>query len=65
MSYDSGTELLLGEIVNVCAEGAILDEYGLIHPSKLRPIIFDSVHDTNLKLSEQVRNAFKDGLKLK
>ena len=65
MSYDENTHLLLGEIVNVCAEEAILDENGLIDPAKLKPITFDPIHNAYLKLGEKVGNAFKDGNSLK
>lgn len=64
-SYDENTHLLLGEIVNVSADETILDGAGAIDPSKLKPIIFDSVHNTYLKVGEKIGNAFKDGNKLK
>ena len=34
-------------------------------PDKLRPIIFDPIHNTYRVLGEKVGNAFKDGAKLK
>lgn len=34
-------------------------------PDKLRPIIFDPIHNTRRVLSEKVGNAFRDGVTLK
>jgi len=34
-------------------------------PDKLRPIIFDPIHNTYRVLGEKVGNAFRDGAKLK
>ncbi len=65
VSYDTDTELLIGEIVNVCAQESILGEDGKIDPEKLCPIIFDPVHNIYRKLGEKVGNAFKDGLRLR
>lgn len=65
ISFDAESGLLLGKIINVNAEETILDENGLIDSSKLKPIIFDSVHSAYLKIGEKVGNAFKDGNKLK
>lgn len=63
--YDETTEMMIGEIVNVCAEECILDSDGKIDPAKLRPITFDAVHNAYLVLGEAVGCAFKDGAKLK
>ena len=38
ISYDRETCRLVGEIVNVCADEAVLGENGKIDPQKLRPI---------------------------
>lgn len=65
ISYDSDTELLIGEIVNVCAEERILDDQGKISPEKLSPITFDPVHHVYRKVGESVGNAFQEGLSLK
>jgi len=62
VSYDAGTGLMLGEIINVSAEESILTE-GKIDPGKLEPITFDSVNNAYIKLGEVVGNAFKDGEK--
>lgn len=65
ISYDPDSELLIGEIVNVCADERILNEKGQIDPMKLQPIIFDPVHNDYLSIGEKVGNAFQDGLHLK
>lgn len=65
ISYDSESCILLGEIVNVSADESILGNDGKIDPDKLRPIIFDPVHNTYRVIGETVGNAFKDGLALK
>jgi len=67
ISYDPSPEQLhlVGRIVNVSADVSILDEQGKIDPQKLRPIIFDPIHNDYLVVGEKVGNAFKDGLKLK
>lgn len=65
VSFDKEAELLVGEIVNVCADERILGENGKIDPVKLRPISFDPVNNEYLVLGEKVGNAFQDGKKLK
>ena len=64
ISYDPETCLLVGEIVNVCADESVLTD-GSIDPAKLRPITFDPMNNAYLVLGEKVGNAFKDGLKLR
>lgn len=65
LSYAPETCHLIGRIVNVSADEAILDEKGKIDPAKLRPIVFDPVHNDYLVVGEKVGNAFKDGVALK
>ena len=65
VSFDYETELMIGEIVNVCADESILNEKGNIDPAKLNPIAYDPVNNMYLTLGEKVGNAFKDGAKLK
>lgn len=65
VSFDRETELLVGEIINVCAEEHILNEKGKIDPVKLNPISYDPVNHQYFSLGEKVGNAFKDGNKLK
>ena len=64
-SYDPESCLLVGEIVNVCAEEPVLDSEGKIDVEKLAPITFDPVHNVYRKLGEVVGHAFQDGAKLK
>ena len=65
VSYDPESCRLVGEIVNVSADEAVLGEDGSIDPDKLRPITFDPIHNTYRVLGEKVGNAFRDGTKLK
>lgn len=61
-SYED--EILVGEIVNVCADESILTD-GKIDPKKLKPIAYDPVNHTYVGLGNVVGKAFSDGLKLK
>lgn len=61
-SYED--EILVGEIVNVCADESILTD-GKIDPKKLKPIAYDPVNHTYMGMGEVVGKAFQDGLKLK
>ena len=61
-SYED--EILVGEIVNVCADESILTD-GKIDPKKLKPIAYDPVNHTYVGLGDVVGKAFADGLKLK
>ena len=63
-SYDTETDILRGEIVNVSADEAILTD-GKIDPAKLRPIVFDPVNHDYLELGAKVGKAFSEGNKLK
>lgn len=64
-SFDEESELLIGEIINVCIDETILDESGKVDLAKFKPIAFDTVNHTYVQLGEKVGYAFKDGLKLK
>lgn len=64
ISYDEGTCRLIGEVVNVCADEAVLND-GKIDPAKLRPITFDGMNRAYYVLGEKVGDAFKAGLALK
>lgn len=64
ISFDDDSELLLGEIVNVCADESILTN-GDIDPSKLCPIAYDSCNHAYVILGNKIGNAFKDGFALK
>ncbi len=65
ISYDPESCRLVGRIVNVSADEAILGEDGKIDVAKLQPITYDPVHHHYLTLGQKVGNAFKDGLTLK
>lgn len=65
ISYDEETELMTGEIVNICVDESILGEDGKIDLTKFQPITYDPVHHDYLTLGEKVGNAFKDGIQLK
>jgi flavin reductase (DIM6/NTAB) family NADH-FMN oxidoreductase RutF len=65
ISYDEGTGILKGEIVNVSVAASVLDVNGKVDPSKIRPITFDPFNNKYIVLGETVGNAFMDGLQLK
>ena len=65
ISYDPETCRLVGEIVNVSADEAVLDTDGKVDVRKLQPITYDSMHHHYLVLGEKVGQAFQDGLALK
>ena len=64
LSYDEETGLLLGKIVNVCAEERILTD-GKIDLGKFHPITYDPSGHGYYTLGEKVGNAFSDGKALK
>ena len=64
-SYNPETCILIGEVVNVCAEESVLNEQGMVDPAKLRPITFDAMNNAYLALGEKVGNAFRDGKQIK
>ncbi len=64
VSYDNDTEVLLGEIVNVCADESVLTD-GKIDITKLRPITYDPVSHGYFAVGEKVGTAFRDGKPLK
>ncbi len=57
--------ICVGEIVNISADQAILDESGKIDVKKLDPIIYDGVTHAYLRFGEKVGQAFSDGKKIK
>ena len=61
-SYEN--DILVGEIVNVCADEAVLTD-GVIDIKKLKPIAYDPANHTYVSLGEVVGKAFSDGEKLK
>lgn len=60
VSYDQETEVMLGEIVNVCADESVITD-GKIDPLKVRPIVYDTSMKGYYSMTEKVGNAFKDG----
>ena len=65
ISYDPEICRLIGRIVNVCVDEAVLGENGKVDVSKLRPITYDPMNHAYLVLGEKAGQAFHDGLKLK
>ena len=64
VSYDTDTEICIGEVVNVSADDSILDENGKVDLTKFQPICYAS-GDGYYALGEKVGKAFSDGSKLK
>jgi len=65
VSYDPESCRLVGQIVNVCADEAVLNKSGKVDPKKLAPITYDPMNHDYLVLGEKIGNAFKDGVALK
>lgn len=63
VSYDMATGCMVGNIINVSADDAVLTE-GKIDPAKLKPITYDPVNHTYVQLGEVVGKAFSDGKKI-
>ena len=65
ISYDTQTEICIGEVVNVSVDDSILDKKGKIDLTKFKPICYDTDGHGYYTLGEKVGQAFFDGLKLK
>ena len=65
ISYDPESCRLMGRIVNVCVDEAVLNEDGKVDVAKLQPITYDPMNHHYLVLGEKAGHAFKDGLQLK
>lgn len=65
VSYDTDTEICIGEVVNVSADESILNEKGKIDVKKLQPLCYASEVRGYYALGKKVGNAFSDGLQLK
>jgi len=65
VSYDPESCRLVGKIVNVSVDEAVLDKNGKVDVQKLQPITYDPVNHYYLILGEKVGHAFHDGLSLK
>ena len=57
-------EHVIGRIVNVSVDDAVLSEDGKPDYRKIRPITYDPVHFDYVALGEKVGDAFKEGRKL-
>ena len=64
-SYDAATCHLVGEIVNVSVDTAVLDDKGKIDLNKFSPIVYDPVGHTYRTLGAVVGHAFSEGKKIK
>ena len=65
VSYDEEAELMIGQIVNVCADEAVIAQDGGLDMSKVRPIAYDPMNHDYLLVTEKVGKAFEDGEALK
>lgn len=65
LKYDTESELMTVQIMNVSCDEAVLNNDGKIDLTKLEVIAFDPANHVYVKLGEKVGNAFKDGLELK
>lgn len=65
VSYDTESEILIGEIKNVTVDESILDENEKIDVSKLDVICYDPDGHGYYTLGQKVGQAFKDGFQLK
>lgn len=65
ISYNTETEICMGEVVNVNVDERILDKSGKIDLTKFEPICYDCGTHGYYKFGERVGKAFFDGLKLK
>ena len=65
VSYDTDTEICIGEVVNVSADERVLDENGKINLAELQPLCYASDVREYYTLGEKVGKAFLDGLHLK
>lgn len=61
ISYDSQTDILRGEIVNVSIEEKLLDRDGNINPILLNPIAFDPSNQRYMVFGNDAGPAFKIG----
>ena len=63
-SYDENTCRLVGQIVNVSVDEAVLTD-GKVDVAKVAPITFDPFNNEYYVLGEKVGNAFSDGKAIK
>ena len=65
LSYDEESCRLVGKIVNVSVDEAVLDKNGKVDVQKLQPITYDPMNHQYLVLGENVGRAFQAGVALK
>ena len=65
ISYNTDTEICIGEVVNVLADEEILDKNGKVDLTKFKPVCYDCDTHGYYTLGKKVGQAFSDGLKLK
>ena len=65
ISYNTETEICIGEVVNVSVEEGILNSNGNIDLTKFNPLCYDCDTHGYYVLGERVGNAFSDGKKIK
>lgn len=65
VSYDKESRILVGEILNVSIDEAVLNEDGKVDVEKLAPITFDPINSQYIRLGDVVGRAFHDGNALK
>jgi flavin reductase (DIM6/NTAB) family NADH-FMN oxidoreductase RutF len=61
ISYDDETEVMIGQIVNVAAEEAVLSEKGKVDPARLNALIFDQFQHGYYVSGDQVGKAWNAG----
>ncbi len=64
VSYDTESEICIGEVVGVSADEAILNEAGKVDLTKFKPLCYDCDTHGYYTLGNRVGQAFSDGLKL-
>ena len=64
LDFNSETDIMIGEIINVAVEESLLTADGHIDMLKFNPITYDPVNHTYIKLGETVGVAYKEGLKI-
>ena len=65
VSYDTETEICIGEVVNVSVDESVLNENGKIDVEKLQPLCYASEVRNYYTLGAKAGKAFFDGLALK
>lgn len=65
LSYDTESEMCVGNVVNVSVDDSILNEKGKIDLAKFKPVCYDCDGHGYYELGEKIGNAFCSGKKLK